>query len=56
MGDLSYNSLQNKWTFYLHLHDTREWNLESYKKILRFNSVENAILLNDEIHYDLIKK
>ena len=23
---------------------------------MRFNSVENAILLNDEIHYDLIKK
>ena len=23
---------------------------------MSFNSVENAILLNDEIHYDLIKK
>ena len=56
MSDLSYNSLRNQWTFFLHLHDTREWNLESYKRILRFNSVENAILLNDEIHYDLIKK
>jgi len=48
--------LRNNWTYYLHLHDTREWNLESYNKILSFNSVDNAILLNDEIHYDLIKK
>ena len=54
--DLSYCSLNNNWTFYLHLHDTREWNLESYNKILRFHCVEHAILLNDEIHYDLIKK
>ena len=48
--------LKNNWTYYLHLHDTREWNLESYNKIISFNSVDNAILLNDEIHYDLIKK
>ena len=54
--ELSYRSLKNNWTFYLHLHDTREWNLASYNNILRFHSVEHAILLNDEIHYDLIKK
>tara|TARA_B100000424_G_C22914950_1_gene486800 strand:+ start:918 stop:1430 length:513 start_codon:yes stop_codon:yes gene_type:complete len=48
--------LKNNWTFYLHLHDTREWNLESYNKIMEFNTVEHAILLNDEINYDLIKK
>ena len=56
MGDLSYNQLAHNWNFYLHLHDTREWDLASYKNILRFNTVESTILLNDEIHYDLIKK
>ena len=56
MGDLSYNILSHTWNFYLHLHDTREWDLASYKNIMRFNSVESTILLNDEIHYDLIKK
>lgn len=50
------HKLNNSLTFYLHLHDTREWNLESYNKILTFDNVEHAILLNDEIHYDLIKK
>ena len=49
-------TLQNNWTYYLHLHDTRQWDLASYNQIVRFNSVEHAILLNDEIHYDLIKK
>ena len=48
--------LKHNWTYYLHLHDTRDWSLESYIKILRFHSVEHAVLLNDEIHYDLIKK
>ena len=56
MTDISFHDLHSTWTFYLHLHDNREWNLESYKKIISFYRVEDAILLNDEIHYDLIKK
>lgn len=56
MTDISFHDLHSTWTFYLHLHDNREWNLESYKKIISFHRAEDAILLNDEIHYDLIKK
>jgi len=52
----SFTKLNSSWTFYLHLHDNREWNLESYIKILEFDDAESAILLNDEINYDLIKK
>ena len=48
--------LKNNWTYYLHLHDTRDWSIDSYNNILRFHCAEDAILLNDEIHYDLIKK
>lgn len=48
--------LNNNWSFYLHLHDTSDWSLKSYIKILEFDDAENAILLNDEINYDLIKK
>lgn len=55
-NNLIYKKLKNDWSFYLHLHDTKEWNFESYIKILKFDNVENAILLNDEINYDLIKK
>ena len=40
--------LKNNWTYYLHIHDTRQWDFESYNQIMRFNSVEHAILLNDE--------
>ena len=52
----SFTKLNNHWSFYLHLHDNSDWSLESYIKMLEFDDVENAILLNDEINYDLIKK
>ena len=52
----SFTKLNNNWTFYLHLHDNSNWDFESYIKILEFDTVENAILLNDEINYDFIKK
>lgn len=48
--------LDNNWSFYLHLHDNNDWSIDSYIKILEFDNVEHAILLNDEINYDLIKK
>jgi hypothetical protein len=52
----SFTKLNSNWSFYLHLHDTNDWSIESYIKILDFDDVEHAILLNDEINYDLIKK
>ena len=52
----TYTQLKNKWSFYLHLHDNSDWSIDSYIKMLDFDNVENAILLNDEINYDLIKK
>lgn len=48
--------LQDKWHFYLHLHNNDDWSFDSYINMLEFNTVEDAILLNDEINYDLIKK
>jgi hypothetical protein len=48
--------LSNKWTYYIHLHDNKDWTINSYINVITFNEVENAILLNDEINYDLIKK
>jgi len=38
------------------LHDNNDWSIDSYIKVLEFDNVEQAILLNDEINYDLIKK
>jgi len=51
-----YQILKNNWVYYIHLHETKEWNFESYIKIVNINTIEDAILLNDEINYDLIKK
>ena len=52
----SFTNLGNKWSFYLHLHDNHDWSIKSYIKMIEFDNVEDAILLNDEINYDLIKK
>ncbi len=48
--------LQDDWRYFIHLHDNKDWSIKSYLKILHMDNVTQAILLNDEIHYDLIKK
>ena len=53
---LQYSPLCDNWNYFLHLHDNSDWSIKSYIKMCNVNSVENTILLNDEIHYDLIKK
>lgn len=52
----SLSCLSNKWTFYLHLHDNKDWSVNSYIEMFQVQTVEDAVLLNDEISYDLIKK
>ena len=48
--------LSNSWNFYIHLHNVEDWSFASYHKIQTLTSVEQAILLNEEINFDLIKK
>ncbi len=48
--------LNDNWNMYVHLHNNNDWSIDSYKKIGQITDVRNAILLNDEINYDLIKK
>lgn len=55
-ANLKYNVLQDKWNYFLHLHDNKDWSIKSYIKLVSFDNIELSILLNDEIHYDLIKK
>lgn len=49
-------SLYDNWQFYLHLHENDDWSIESYINMMKVSTVEDAIILNDEINYDLIKK
>ena len=48
--------LSNKWNFYIHLQDVEEWDFSSYHNIQTIDNVGQAILLSDEINFDLIKK
>lgn len=50
------NKLDSKWSFYIHLHNVSDWSFESYHKIMEMNTVEDAILINDKIDFELIKK
>ena len=49
------HTLYDKWTLWAHLpHDT-DWTLKSYKKILDFETVEQAITLTETLPEKLIK-
>ena len=52
----SYNPIKDNWNFFIHLHDNKNWDINSYIHIINLDNIENTILLNDEINYDLIKK
>ena len=50
-----HHELSDKWVLWAHLpHDT-SWTLESYKKILGFNALEDIIALNQHISDSVIK-
>lgn len=49
------NTLQGSWTLWAHLpHDT-DWSLSSYKKIMDFSSVEEAIVLTETLPHKMIR-
>jgi len=49
------HSLHDKWTLWAHLpHDT-DWTVKSYKEILTFDSVEQAITLCETLPEQMIK-
>lgn len=52
----SCSKLSHLWQFYLHLHDDPDWSINSYINMMEICTVEDAVLLNDEMSYDLIKK
>lgn len=47
--------LNDKWTLWVHLpHDT-DWSIKSYKEIMTFNKVEEAIALTEKLPNQMIK-
>uniref|UniRef100_A0A6C0KEA9 Uncharacterized protein n=1 Tax=viral metagenome TaxID=1070528 RepID=A0A6C0KEA9_9ZZZZ len=50
-----YHTLSDKWVLWAHLpHDTN-WSLSSYKKILKFTTIEELITLYDSMSETLVK-
>ena len=55
MANIQHHELSDKWILWAHLpHDT-SWTLQSYKKILGFNALEDIIALNQHISDCVIK-
>ena len=51
----NFHNLNDEWTLWAHLpHDT-EWNLNSYKEIMSFNTVEEALTLYETLPDKMIK-
>ena len=56
MASVNEYKLTKSWNFYIHLHNVDDWSYSSYHKIMTINTAEQAILLNDEINFELMKK
>jgi len=53
--DAMHHQLHDKWTLWAHLpHDT-DWTVKSYKKIMTFSTIEEAIVLYETIPDKMVK-
>ena len=50
------HTLSDTWACWAHLPNDNNWDLNGYKKIYTFNTVEDSILLNEHLGEDLLKK
>ncbi len=48
--------LDSNWTFYIHLQNDDNWDYSGYHNIITLDTVEKAVLLNEELSFELIKK
>ena len=56
MASVNEYKLKHNWNFYIHLQNIDDWSFSSYHKILTVDSIEKAILINEEINIEFIKK
>lgn len=55
ISDTAIHNLNDTWTLYAHLpHDT-DWSIDSYKKIIVFDSVEQAIVVTETLPHSMIQ-
>jgi translation initiation factor 4E len=49
--------LGHRWSLYIHLQNSEDWSFESYHRVAsEIDSVEKAIMIADEIDFELIKR
>ena len=48
------HELLNNWTCWIHLQNDENWDISSYKKISQFNTLENAIILIENISFKIL--
>ena len=54
-SEITNHKLHDKWTLWAHLpHDT-DWTVKSYKKIMTFSTVEEALVLYETLPEKMIK-
>ena len=52
---INYHKLYDKWCLWAHLPHNTDWSIDSYKKIITFSTLEEAIILFDAMPDMLIK-
>ena len=50
------HNLNNKWTLWLHLPYDTDWSINSYKKVTTFDTLEDCIILIENINKEIIEK
>lgn len=50
------HKLEDNWTLWIHLPNDIDWGLNSYKKISTFSTLEDAILLIENIDKEIVEK
>jgi len=50
------HDLNNKWTVWLHLPYDTDWSINSYKKVSTFETLEECIILMENINKEIVEK
>ena len=48
--------VKNKWKFYLHYCDEKNWDIDSYINVCEINNMKEAVLLSDYMCIDMLKR
>lgn len=56
MANVNEYKFTSSWNFYIHLQNVDDWSFSSYHNIHSLTTPEQAILLNEEINFELMKK